>query len=301
MISPHTIDDLDRRSPLYLVIRQVFHGFLAQNCMHMAAAISYFSLLSMFPLALALISFLAFILRSDQASELQFAQQFGTFVPISQDLVVSTVRSVVEARGAASTLAIVGLIWTSMSVFAAVRKAVNAAWGINQPRMFLYDRLIDFGLMAGTAVVFIVSLMFSALLDLVRRASVLLYGETLAQGLVPWALLAQVIPPVLAFLCFATLYRVLPNARVTFRDVWLGALVATVGFEVTKRIFVMYASGFSNFNVVYGSLSALVALLLWVYVSALILLIGAAVSSVVHRIWGAGVPPEGDALLYVRP
>lgn len=299
MLGPITFQRINRKSPTFDVMRQVAQGFFALNCVHMAAAISYYSLFSLFPLTLALVSVSGYILQSD-GIEAYMIQQIGTFVPVSKELVVSTVRGVISARNAAGVLATVGLFWASMAVFSTIRKAINAAWGIRTPRPFLHDRLIDFALMAGAGLLFLSSIATTSFLEFAHDLSILFYGETVADDVFPWQFLARVISPALTFLTFLLLYRFLPNTKVRYRDVWLGAFIATIGFEFAKNFFLTYAQSVSNLNLVYGSLSAIVALLLWSYVSALILLIGASISSMFHRAWGPGIPPEADALLYLR-
>ncbi|MDP6716661.1 MAG: YhjD/YihY/BrkB family envelope integrity protein, partial [SAR202 cluster bacterium] len=87
------------------------------------------------------------------------------------------------------------------------------------------------------------------------------------------------VSPVLSFTTFLVLYRFIPNTEVRIRDVWLGALVASMAFDGAKWGFLFYIRTFPVYNVVYGSVGAVMALLTWVYVSAIILLFGALATS----------------------
>ena len=85
--------------------------------------------------------------------------------------------------------------------------------------------------------------------------------------------------PVIAFCTFLVLYRYMPNTKVTFRTVWPGALVASAAFYVANLAFIWYVSAFALYNAVYGAIGGIMALLTWVYVSAIILLFGALATS----------------------
>ena len=299
MLGPTALAKLNPKNPVFDIARQVGHGFFGMNCAQLAAAISYYSLFSLFPLTLALISVFGYIMRSDNV-EAFIIQQIVQFLPVSQELVVNTIESLIQTRNTAGVLATIGLFWTSMAVFSTIRKAINAAWGIHQPRPFLHDRFIDLLLMAGAGLLFLSSIAATAFLSVAHDLSILFYGPTVTNGLFPWELLARIVSPLLAFLTFLFIYRFIPNTRVSFQDVWVGAMIATIGLEISKTVFVNYAQNLSNLNLVYGSFSAIVALLLWSYISALILLIGASISSICHRAWGPGVSPDADALYYLR-
>jgi len=105
----------------------------------------------------------------------------------------------------------------------------------------------------------------------------LLYRGILEEGALAWIPGGENIN--LGFLTFLVLYRFLPNTDVRLSDVWLGALGASAAFEGAKWGFVWYVTTFPVYNVVYGSVGAIMALLTWVYVSAIILLFGALVTS----------------------
>jgi YihY family inner membrane protein len=94
-----------------------------------------------------------------------------------------------------------------------------------------------------------------------------------------WRLLTSLLSPGASFLAFLVMYRFLPNTSVRLRDVWLGALLASIAFEGVKWGFVYYVQNYIDYKVIYGSVGAVVALLTWVYLSAIIVLLGALVSS----------------------
>ncbi len=263
---------------LVIICKEAVNDFLDKNCPHLAAAISFYALFSLFPLVLAMISVSGFILGSPVRGE-NLARDISQLIPVSAEFVGDTIQGVVSARTITGVLGIFGLLGAATAVFGAIRKGVNAAWGIRRPRPFLHERLIDFLLALGAGILFIVSVSFSAILGFFKEITTLIYPSAAVNGDFVWDQVAQVIPALITLLIFVLLYRFLPNTKVRFRDVWWGALGAGVAFELTKMVFVWYVRTFPVYNVVYGTIGAVVALLTWVYISAIIFLFGALVTS----------------------
>ena len=157
---------------------------------------------------------------------------------------------------------------------------INAVRRITRTRPFLRERLIDFGLVLGAGLLMMIFLFATPLPGLFREITEYFVPDEahIAREFI-WYLAAQLTSLFLTFLTFLVLYRYLPNTGVRFSDVWVGALVAAGAFEGAKWGFVWYVRTFSIYNFVYGSVGAVMALLTWVYVSAIILLFGALLTS----------------------
>ena len=263
---------------LVLFFRDAVNDFLDKNCSHVAGAISFYTLFSFFPLVLAVISIAAFLQATDAGQE-QLAHQIALVIPVETDYIVDRVHDVVQARGPLGVVSVLGLLWASTAVFGAIRKGINAAWGIKSTRPFLKERMIDFALVLGAGLVVIVFLFVTPFFALLHEFTTSVPPEVeLVSGFL-WSLIAQLLSPMVSFLSFLFLYRFLPNTGVQVRDVWLGALGASMAFECAKWVFVWYLNTFPVYNVVYGPIGAVMALLTWVYVSATILLFGAHLAS----------------------
>ena len=263
---------------LVLFFRDAINDFLDKNCTHAAGAISFYTLFSFFPLVLAAISIAAFLRATDAAQE-QLAHQIALVIPVETEFIVERVQDVVQARGPLGAVSVVGLLWASTAAFGAIRKGINAAWGIKGTRPFLKERLIDFALVLGAGMVVVVFLFVTPFFALLHEFTTSVAPEVELASDFFWSLIAQLLSPVVSFLSFLFLYRFLPNTGVQVRDVWLGALGAAVAFEGAKWLFVWYLNTFPVYNVVYGPIGAVMALLTWVYVSAIILLFGAHLTS----------------------
>ncbi|MCI0841684.1 MAG: YihY/virulence factor BrkB family protein [Chloroflexi bacterium] len=256
--------------------------FLDKNCPYMAGAISFYTLFSLFPLILAMISIAGFVL-GPTAERDQLAVEMAGVIPVSAEFISDTMQGVVRTRAITGIASVLGLLWASTSAFGAMRKGINAAWGIRKTRPFLKERLIDFSLTVSAGLLMLGLIFIAPTIGFFSEITSYL-AQSLTQGgggvtTTLWHLVAQLITPIITFGAFLVLYRFLPNTKVTIADVWMGALLGAVVFESAKWGFVTYVRAFPAYNAVYGPVSAIMALLTWVYLSAMILLFCALLTS----------------------
>ena len=270
------------------MMKQALHEFLTDNCTHLAAAISYYLLLSFFPLLLAAITILSFVTRSPGIEE-KVKQTIAEVMPVSGDIVFLTIKEVSLGVGAASAIATLGLIWGGMAVFNAARKSVNTAWGIKTPRPFMRERLIELLMMVGFGALLLISIGVTTAFKIVRGADITIFGQQLADVGFIWQALVVLTSALIAFIAFFFLYKFIPNTNVRWRHVWLGALVAAVLFEIVKDIFVYFVGHFATYNLVYGTAGTIIALMVWSYLSAVIMLFCAKLISIYPRMKSAEV------------
>jgi len=256
---------------------RAINDFLDKNGPHLAAAVSYYALFSLFPLSLAILSGLSFVLGPDVVESL--AIRIAEQAPVSNQAVSDVLSSIVGSRSIAGLTGIVGLLWAGTAVFGAIRKGINTTWGITKPRPFLQERLIDISLMLAATVLMLISISSTAVLAYLREIIEFIALDAYVNEDFLWDRVASLIPPTLSFLVFSGLYWFLPNTRVKISEALVGAGLATISFEVVKNLYVIYVTKFSVYTSVYGSVGSIVALLVWVYVSAIILLFGSLVTS----------------------
>lgn len=261
-----------------LFFRDVVNEFLTDNCPHLAASISFYVLLSLFPLTLALVSILGFIFRSPEM-QARVIEGIANFLPISQEFITSSIESVVKTGTITATgiIGVIGLVIGGNAVFTAVRKSLNAAWGIREPRPFMTERLVELSMMLGAAILIFLSLAMTSALRIAQQSDVVAFGGIF------WNIISALIGTMIIFVVFLFLYKFVPNTKVRWRDIWLGALLAAIGFQVTQSVFFWYATNFAHYNLIYGPIGSLIALLLWVYISAVIFLFCAKMTAVRSR------------------
>ena len=258
-----------------LFIIESINVFLLRNCSHIAGAIAFYMLFSLFPLFLAMISVLGFVLGPEAEHE-ELAIRLAETLPISSDYISDTLHGVVETRAITGAFSILGLFTAATAAFGAIRKGINAAWGISQTRPFIKERMIDFALVMGAGILMIATLFSAPALGVLREVWFVLAPETMYFTNFVWALAPALIFPLFAFCICAVLYRYLPNTEVRMAQVWPGALMAAVALTGVNEALVWYFGTFPlAYNVIYGSVGAVMALLTWAYLSAIILLFGA--------------------------
>ena len=259
-----------------LLCIDMVNDFFTKNCPYIAGAIAFYMLFSMFPLILAIISVWGFFLGPD-VNQVELAEDIAEVIPISSDFIAQTVRGVASAKIITGVASVLGLMWASSAAFGAIRKGINTAWGIQKTRPFIKERLIDMALVAGAGVLMVMLLFVAPTASSIHKWLSLVFPDMSFDFLSRF--ISQAVSPVLSFSIFMALYKYMPNTDVRFRDVWPGALFACMGFEGAKWGFLQYLNTYSLHNVLYGSVGAMMALLSWVYVSALILLFGALLTS----------------------
>jgi membrane protein len=253
----------------------------------MAAAISYYALFSLFPLLIFMVSIFGIFLQSSSLQK-DLIDRVLEFLPLTPDKGRNEVRDAVDAiAGISIPLSMVGLLglaWSASAMFGAIRTALNVAWDVKTPRHFVKQKLLDLGMVAGIGVFFLLSIGTTALLRTTQDASSDILGPLSSNAAFFWRAVPHLMPAIFSFGAFIVLYRFVPAAPIKIGDVWPGALIATIFFETIKNGFSFYVANFGHYDVVYGSLGAVVALLFWMYLSAVALLFGAEVASEYPRV-----------------
>jgi membrane protein len=263
-----------------------------------ARSIAYYTLFAVSPMILALVVVASAVLDTEEVQEAVMSL-VSQFLPMAYDLVAANIEHMLKARETVGLVALAGLLWSASGLLSAVFRAVNRAWGVPPSRLFVADRLYRLVVILAVGAVFMLALFVGPAVSLIRAWQVpVLGGQPFAQPgadrLVGW--LSTLLPMLLSVCAFILLYRTMPRARVTWGDVWLGGLIAGLIWEAGKWIFTWYVSNIATYNVVYGSLGAIIALLVWSYLSAQIILLGAEFTVVYSRWRRAGRPLETRAL-----
>ena len=261
-------------------ILAIIKEFLDLNCHLIASSISFYTLFAIFPLILLATSILGFILGTDDTSELaDFSVNLAKFLPVSKDFISNTIYGISIDRPLSGTFGVIALAWASTSVFATIRKGINITWGINRTRNIIQEKLIDFMLVVIVSILLIFGLLsgpiLSIALELVRYF--LPDSEIFTQFF--WNISSKVIFPSMSFLTILFLYTYIPYTKVNIKQIIPFALLTAFVFNLGNFTFIEYLKISTHYNLVYGSIAGILALLTWVYISSLILLFGSFLSS----------------------
>jgi membrane protein len=258
-------------------------GFLQSNSTTYAAAISYYTLFSFFPLILILLNLGGVIIKQFHL-ETSIIESVRFYLPVGADLVEANLHAITTAAGGTSLLALFVLTWTASGTFIPLELALNRAWGVKRERGFIHRRVVAalMALLSGTFI--LLSVCVTALLgrfELFLRAAFPDAGNLSVTGGV-LELLAVLVTFFLAFCMFALVYKIVPYTRVRFSQVTPAAIMAAVTWELAKYAFTTLIR-FSNYKNVYGSIATIIVILTWVYLSAAILLFFAQFSAQMQR------------------
>lgn len=238
-----------------------------------AASMAYYALFSLFPLLVVLVVAGTYVLEADRAFR-TVVQAVGQALPGSRSLIEENVQQVIRLRGPVGLLGTLTLLWSASSFFSLLSDNIERAWVDGGARSYIHRRLVALAIVVGLAILVSLSLLVSAALE--NLPSTGLVGGLAAVGLPLWTIASRVLSWLLAFLMFHSLYRWMPRAQVKWRAAAWGAGAATVLWLLAGQAFLWYlGSGLARYELVYGSIGAVIVLMLWIYVSSWVTLAGA--------------------------
>jgi len=267
------------------VLGDTIDRFGEANAAHVAAGLAYYTMFSLFPLLLALIAAGSFFLEGELVQE-QVVRSVTRVVPVSEELIRRNVEQVLERRGTVGLVGLLGLLWSGTGVFTVLVNHVNRAWTEAEARGFVEQRLLGLGigLVGVMAALLSLSLLSTPVLNVLPRLELALDGEIRILDTPLWTLIATGLPALVIFLIVLNLYRWVPNTTVRWSEAAWGAAFVSVAWEAAKRGFAWYVSSdLVHYRLVYGSLGAVVALLLWIYLTSWLILFGAHLSAAIAR------------------
>ena len=275
------------------VLARAVVSFVEDRGSQLAAAISFFALFSLFPLALFSAAVFGIVLR-DEEVQARTLEAIVDTLPVQAPGVAQSLRALADLGPTLSVLSLLAALWLSAALATALRSSLEVVFDVERGRPYFHAKLFDYVVVLAAGALFLASTVVTTGWRIVEtRADARLGLEEETFGLV-WDLGALVLPAVLTFATFMLLYRALPHRTTRIAHIWPGALLAAILFEVAKAGFAIYLAHFARYQVVYGSLGGAIVLLFWVYISSNIFLLGAEVAAEYGHI-RRGEPRHGHA------
>jgi membrane protein len=282
----------------WATVKETASDWSDDNASRLAAALAYYSLLSLAPLLVIVIA-VAGLFYGPDAARGKIAGELGAVVGGEAALGIQSVAASARSQTGGIISTVVGVVTLfvgASGVFGELQSSLNTIWEV-KPKPGrgvlgqLKDRFLSFTMVLGVAFLLLVSLVLSALLSAL--------GTTVA-GALPggegiWQVVTFFVTFSLVTTLFALIFKYVPDARIQWRDVWLGAAVTALLFTIGKFLLGLYlgkaAPGSS-----YGAAGSIIALVVWVYYAAQILFLGAEFTQVQARRQGAGIQPSKNAM-----
>jgi membrane protein len=280
------------------LVKDAFHAWSEDKAMRLGAALAYYSAFSISPLVLLAVGAASLIFGGAAAQGKVVEEIKGTVgEPVARALEQMLAHGHNTGWGTTATiLGTVMLLFGASGVFGQLQDALNTVWRV-APRPgrgilgIVKDRFLSLTMVLGTGFLLLVSLVLSA--ALAGQGKWL--GDALPGGTVLWQVVNQVVAFAIIAVLFALIFRFLPDARVAWRDVWIGALLTAALFTLGKFLLGWYL-GREGVTSGFGAAGSLVVILLWVYYSSLILLFGAEFTRVYAQQYGSGMNPTPNAV-----
>lgn len=264
------------------VFTRAWNRFSQNHANESAAGIAFFSIFSVVPLLVFVISTVSSIFATSVVQE-SIGKLLTNAFPVSLEGLMDVINSVLASRGAPNLIATISLLWAASNMFNFILYSINRAWETKRSRGFVKNRLL--------ALVFV-----TALAVLVVVLLILLFFVKLIAGLLPQLgnqLLIIALPLFIQASLIFLIYKFAPSTKVDTKSVLFSAILATFAIDITTRGFTWYLdSELSTFRTLYGSLGALISLLFWVFLSYWILLFGAYLSESIFARWSSDNPNE---------
>lgn len=278
-----------------LFVKALVENWNKSRSPRLAAALAYYSLFSLVPML-----FLALSVAELFFSDLHIVEQIfnqvevvlGTQTAIFlRSMMISLANQSTNGSFLSTLIGVVILLYAATGIFASLRDAINTIWDVplskrNAPKQIILDRLLAFVLVLSTGLLFVAATVANLVISL--AASFLKID-------LPLSLANNLLLLMLTTLALAALYKVLPDKKIAWQDVWLGALITGLIFSLAVQILNLYFSS-SNLASAYGAASALAVLLVSVYYMGQIFLFGAVFTKVYAQRCGSKRPPTHESV-----
>jgi YihY family inner membrane protein len=263
-------------SPLLRMLWLTVVKYAAIDGGQRAASFAYYAFFALFPLLLLLVAIGSYFYNPARVNTV-VVDTVSHYVLVGtdkNDLVRKTIRDVIKARRGVGSVAVLGLVWSCLRFFQSLAIGVNRAWGTLE---YSWWRLpIQNLLMVGILVSALpVGLLAPLLLRWVERfiwhldipygAKLIVFGFQFTRFLLPSAIM---------FYGLSMFYMLAPRRRTTFREIWVGGVVATLLLQALQALFILYARNVAHFGAVYGAFGSVIAVLMWIYLSGSVIILG---------------------------
>lgn len=266
-----------RQNIIFQYIEQLLNRYKDADLSAMSAQITYYLILAFFPFLIFLINLLSFTTLS---TELLFVN-FNTLLPndtgrLIKDLLVQTLQAKSKSLLLISMMV---SLWFASEGTSAVIRGLNESYGVQEKRNFLKLNFIALIATIGLTIMIIVEFTMLIFGKIIGTYVFELIGEKNTFVII-WSFLRYGIPLIVMLITFSLIYKYLPNKKLKFMDVIIGAVFSTVGWVSISILFSFYVNNFANYEKVYGSIGGVIALIIWLNISTLIILLGGELISI---------------------
>lgn len=258
------------------LIKLLWHRIEEDDLTGLSAQLAYFFLLSLFPLLIVLLTLLPYISIPHQ----DILGLFSGFAPAEvMDLIESNISYVMNNRnGGLLSFGIIGTIWSASTGISAIVRAFNKAYNVKESRSYIVAQGMSILLTFGAIFVFILAIVLPVF---GKAIGIFLFSKLgfANEFLTVWKALSWLVSTIILFLIFTILYWIAPNVKLRCRSAFPGATFATIGWIISSLGLSFYVERISNYSLTYGGIGTIIVLMIWLYISAFIIIIGGEINA----------------------
>jgi len=258
------------------VARRAIVGFADHQGVEVAGSMAYFAVLSLFQVIVLGVIVFSLLIGEGEARRI-FIGRLEAALPLQPGTVSDVVDSIIASRGGITAVSIAILAWGALGFFAAMSTGIGRAFAASTRRPFWQDKLIHLLLLVGVGLLALVAIGIGLGAGIAGRLATGLPGGG-AGGRLALDLVVLLLPILLVLVALLVVYQVVPNRRVTLRQAWPGALIATIGFTILRIGFTWYATEVARYESFFGPISTVITLLVFLHVSSAAVLLGAEIA-----------------------
>jgi membrane protein len=283
----------------FSLLKQTAIEWMDDKAPQLGAALAYYTVFSLAPLVLVLLAIIGLLFRDPAGAWSRVTEQMGYFLDRSAVQVVTDIAAEASKPGKSTMATAIGIslaLFGASGVFGQLQDALNTIWGVKAKpgegiMSFIRARFVSFAMLGGVFFLLLVSLTIEALLKSFSH-----YVQShLPGGMVIAVSIYLIFDFAVVVMLFAMIFKFLPDAKIQWRDVWIGAVMTAIFFGIGKWALGLYL-GSGAASSAYGAASSLITLLLWIYYSSQILLFGAEFTQVYANNSGRRVKPSEHAV-----
>lgn len=287
----------------WILFRDTWNEFYETNAFDKGAALAYYTIFGLPPIIIIIINTIGWFFGEDAVSGEIYFQIKGLIGSEGALEVQRMVENISQSEELtfATIVGIITLLVTSTTMFISMQVSLNVIWGVKpKPKReylkLVTDRLLSFAMILSITFLLLVSLVVHAVMAKVGKFLIQLLGET---AIIVLQIFNNVFSLAVVSFLFAAIFKFLPDAKIRWRDVWVGAIVTALLFSLGKTLIGIYL-GNSNLATVYGAAGTVIVILTWVFYSSLILFFGAIFTLIYSRKFGSNIYPAPYAVRVIR-
>ncbi|MCC2930400.1 MULTISPECIES: YihY family inner membrane protein [Bacillus] len=261
-------------------LKELFGRYTLHEGQSKSAELAYFFLLSLFPFLIFMLTLTAYLpISTDDVLGVVKQYAPGSAMSLIESITHQTLN---DRNGGLLSFGIIAALWSASNGMNSIVRSLNHAYEVEENRSFIIVRLTSIFL----TIAMVFTILVALLLPVFGRQIGLLAADFVGASdlfLSIWTAIRWGVSPLVLLIVFSALYIIAPNKKLSLRFVMPGALFAAIGWIVVSTLFSFYVSTFANYSATYGSIGGIIVLMIWFYLSGILIILGGEINALLHK------------------